>query len=97
MRLEWVRFLARVNEQSFKESSWRDISVCGAHFERRCFERPGHPPAKLKPGAVPSLPFQSHEPEPRHGETHEVRFCFFPTTVVLMCTLQVIMCACKIV
>lgn len=72
MRLEWVQFLAKVNEHRFKESSWRDISICCGHFERNCFENPSHAPATLKPNAVPSLCFHSEEPEPSDRKNHEV-------------------------
>lgn len=56
MRLQWVQFLARVNQQRFKESSWRDIAICCEHFEGGCFENPSRSsPARLRPDAVPSL------------------------------------------
>ncbi len=66
-RLEWVQFLAKVNKQRFKESSWTDISICRDHFEDACFESvmtvlsasesgvTGKVKLTLKPGAVPSL------------------------------------------
>ncbi|XP_040923971.1 zinc finger protein 271-like isoform X2 [Betta splendens] len=38
-RLEWVQFLAAVNKQRFKESSWTDITICSEHFEDDCFEK----------------------------------------------------------
>lgn len=72
MRLEWVQFLAKVNAQRFKESSWRDISVCCMHFQRDCFEDPSRSPATLMPNAVPSLCSHSEEPQPRDREHHEV-------------------------
>lgn len=72
MRLEWVHFLAKVNEQCFKESSWRDISICCEHFERESFEELSHSSAKLKPNAVPSLWFHSEESEPSDGGNLEV-------------------------
>ncbi|XP_073346607.1 uncharacterized protein [Pagrus major] len=72
-RLEWVQFLATVNKQRFKESSWTDIAICIDHFKDDCFENvtPGHSGmigrVQLKPGAVPSLSLQSgsDQPEPR--------------------------------
>ncbi|KAM8727856.1 uncharacterized protein AB9X84_001376 [Acanthopagrus schlegelii] len=71
-RLEWVQFLATVNKQRFKESSWTDIAICIDHFKDDCFEKvtPGHSGmagrVQLKPGAVPSLSLQSgsEQPEP---------------------------------
>ncbi|XP_060900652.1 RE1-silencing transcription factor-like isoform X1 [Labrus mixtus] len=69
-RLEWVRFLATVNKQRFKESSWTDISVCIEHFKDDCFENKLGVTDKvqltLKPSAVPSLfdKSESEEPEP---------------------------------
>ncbi|XP_072219066.1 uncharacterized protein [Leuresthes tenuis] len=52
-RLEWVMFIAEVNKQRFKESSWTDIAVCSEHFAGECFVNSGA--VQLKPGAVPSL------------------------------------------
>lgn len=72
MRLEWVQFLATVNEQCFKESSWRDIAICCDHFERECFVNPSLSPPTLKPGAVPSLCLHSEESEPSDRENPEV-------------------------
>ncbi|KAM8727853.1 uncharacterized protein AB9X84_001375 isoform 1-T1 [Acanthopagrus schlegelii] len=69
-RLEWVQFLAAVNKQRFKESSWTDIVVCINHFKDDCFEkvRPGRSDTtgrvQLKPGAVPSLSLQSGSEQP---------------------------------
>nr|XP_046265583.1 zinc finger protein 184-like [Scatophagus argus] len=73
-RLEWVQFLATVNKQRFKESSWTDITICGEHFGDDCFENltaghsgmTGKVQLTLKPSAVPSLCLQSEcdEPEP---------------------------------
>uniref|UniRef100_A0A671WEV9 RE1-silencing transcription factor-like n=1 Tax=Sparus aurata TaxID=8175 RepID=A0A671WEV9_SPAAU len=69
-RLEWVQFLATVNKQHFKESSWTDIVVCIDHFKDDCFEKvtPGHSGmagrVQLKPGAVPSLSLQSESEQP---------------------------------
>ncbi|XP_041805567.1 transcriptional repressor CTCF-like isoform X2 [Chelmon rostratus] len=73
-RLEWVQFLATVNKQRFKESSWTDITICSEHFKDDCFESvtPSHSGVTgkvqltLKPSAVPSLCLQSEadEPEP---------------------------------
>ncbi|XP_070775634.1 uncharacterized protein [Enoplosus armatus] len=73
-RLEWVQFLATVNKQRFKESSWTDFTICSEHFTNDCFENrtPSHSgmPVKvqltLKTSAVPSLCLQSESdgPEP---------------------------------
>ncbi|KAG8014156.1 hypothetical protein GBF38_016482 [Nibea albiflora] len=71
-RLEWIQFIAEVNKQRFKESSWTDITVCSEHFKDDCFENltPKHSDTTvkvqptLKPSAVPSLCPQSDEPEP---------------------------------
>ncbi|XP_035526523.1 myoneurin-like isoform X1 [Morone saxatilis] len=60
-RLEWVQFLATVNKQRFKESSWTDITICSEHFEKDCFEKLTAAQLTLKPSAVPSL---SDDPEP---------------------------------
>lgn len=62
-RLEWVEFLARANEQQFKESSWRDFTICCDHFTNDCFENvtanrsapTGMVRFALKQDAVPSL------------------------------------------
>lgn len=81
-RLEWVQFLATVNKQRFKESSWTDITICSEHFEDGCFENvtvcvsreAGGEQLTLKPGAVPSLRVRSDEPEPNPGaQRREVR------------------------
>lgn len=107
MRLGWIQFFAKVNEQRFKQSSWRDISVCCEHFERNCFENPSHSPTTLKPNAV--LCFHSEEPEPSDRETlavsqahghHMLPSLYFMQwnvkyIVIIMCILQVIICACK--
>lgn len=53
-RLEWVMFIAKVNKQCFKESSWTDISVCSEHFPDDCLVNVNDG-VQLKPGAVPSL------------------------------------------
>ncbi|XP_072220387.1 uncharacterized protein [Leuresthes tenuis] len=53
-RLEWVMFIAKVNMQRFKESSWTDITVCSEHFTGDCFVNVSGA-VQLKPGAVPSL------------------------------------------
>lgn len=98
MRLEWVQFLAMVNKQCFKESSWRDISICCDHFERDCFENPNHSPPTLKTGAVPSLCLHSEESEPSDKENNEVME-ISNKRYILWClwgTLQVIIRACKI-
>ncbi|XP_067461928.1 uncharacterized protein [Thunnus thynnus] len=67
-RLEWVQFLATVNKQRFKESSWTDIAICRQHFKDDCFENltPSHPSGtvQLKPEAVPSLCVQPESDEP---------------------------------
>ncbi|XP_031710993.1 transcription factor E4F1-like isoform X1 [Anarrhichthys ocellatus] len=95
-RLEWVQFLATVNTQRFKESSWTDITICSEHFEDDCFDSRtrNHPGVTgkvqltLRPGAVPSLCLRSEETtcvEPE--ETTEVaclrdqlKTCDGPTT-----------------
>lgn len=69
-RLEWVQFLATVNKQRFKESSWTDIAICSKHFKDDCFENlapcmSGKAQLTLKPSAVPSSCFQSGETEPK--------------------------------
>lgn len=68
-RLEWVQFLATVNKQRFKESSWTDIAICSQHFKDDCFENlsPSSGSVKLKPGAVPSLSVRPQSDEP---DTH---------------------------
>ncbi|KAK2822396.1 hypothetical protein Q5P01_022461 [Channa striata] len=72
-RLEWVQFLARVNKQRFKESSWTDITICGEHFKADCFENPSPDRlgstdgVQLKPGAVPSVCPRSEQDEPEPG------------------------------
>ncbi|XP_054888635.1 zinc finger protein 436-like [Poeciliopsis prolifica] len=53
-RLEWVMFIAEVNKQCFKESSWTDISVCSEHFPDDCLVTVDDR-VQLKPSAVPSL------------------------------------------
>ncbi|XP_045907280.1 zinc finger protein 64-like [Micropterus dolomieu] len=71
-RLEWVQFLATVNKQRFKESSWTDITICIEHFTDECFEnltpshsgKTGKVQLTLKPSAVPSLCLQSESDEP---------------------------------
>ncbi|XP_034558481.1 zinc finger protein 761-like [Notolabrus celidotus] len=67
-RLEWVRFLASVNKQRFKESSWTDITVCIEHFKDECFENHSGLTEKtqlaLKPSAVPSLFIKAETDEP---------------------------------
>ncbi|XP_074544856.1 uncharacterized protein LOC141804369 [Halichoeres trimaculatus] len=74
-RLEWVRFLASVNKQRFKESSWTDITVCIEHFKEDCFENFTGLTEKaeltLKPSAVPSLfiKAETDEPEPHLGSS----------------------------
>nr|XP_043887278.1 uncharacterized protein LOC122772982 isoform X2 [Solea senegalensis] len=60
MRLEWVQFLATVNKQRFKESSWTEITICAEHFKRDCLIYVAPTGAvQLTPGAVPSLCVQS--------------------------------------
>ncbi|XP_039999219.1 transcriptional repressor CTCF-like isoform X4 [Xiphias gladius] len=64
-RLEWVQFLAAVNKQRFKESSWTDITICSEHFALDCFvylAPTGE--VQLTPGAVPSLCLQPEPGEP---------------------------------
>ncbi|XP_042354262.1 zinc finger protein 429-like [Plectropomus leopardus] len=71
-RLEWVQFLATVNKQRFKESSWTDITICSEHFKCDCFDDltpSGSDLADtvqlmLKPSAVPSLSVQSESGGP---------------------------------
>ncbi|KAF3699345.1 Zinc finger protein 813 [Channa argus] len=69
-RLEWVQFLASVNKQRFKESSWTDITICGEHFKADCFENPSPDHlcvaggVQLKPSAVPSVCPRSEQDEP---------------------------------
>uniref|UniRef100_A0A3P9N201 THAP-type domain-containing protein n=1 Tax=Poecilia reticulata TaxID=8081 RepID=A0A3P9N201_POERE len=53
-RLEWVMFIAKVNKQCFKESSWTDIYVCSEHFPDDCLVNVNDR-VQLKPSAVPSL------------------------------------------
>ncbi|CAK6966903.1 zinc finger protein 37-like [Scomber scombrus] len=85
-RLEWVQFLAEVNGQRFKESSWTDITICIEHFANDCYESLTDT-VQLKPRAVPSLFVKSEpeEPDPEHTgikceeplETQEVSYqCF---------------------
>ncbi|TKS79833.1 Zinc finger protein 813 [Collichthys lucidus] len=64
-RLEWIQFIAEVNKQRFKESSWTDITVCSEHFKDDCFDSDTTVKVQptLKPGAVPSLCPQSDETE----------------------------------
>ncbi|XP_026230032.1 RE1-silencing transcription factor-like [Anabas testudineus] len=69
-RLEWVQFLATVNKQRFKESSWTDITICREHFKDDCFEKPTPTHAgsteevQLKASAVPSLCVQADPKDP---------------------------------
>lgn len=70
-RLEWVQFLATVNKQRFKESTWTDIAICSRHFTNDCFKNLAHlaringkARLTLKPSAVPSACFQSGETQP---------------------------------
>uniref|UniRef100_A0A3B4ZX22 THAP domain-containing protein 1 n=1 Tax=Stegastes partitus TaxID=144197 RepID=A0A3B4ZX22_9TELE len=66
-RLEWVQFLATVNKQRFKESSWTDITICREHFKDDCFvDLTGT--VQLKPGSVPTVCPQTEEPEPDQCE-----------------------------
>lgn len=69
-RLEWVQFLATVNKQRFKESSWTDITICREHFKDDCFESltPSRSRTTLKPSAVPSLCVLPDETEPNVEE-----------------------------
>ncbi|XP_029308598.1 zinc finger protein 484-like [Cottoperca gobio] len=60
-RLEWVQFLATVNKQRFKESSWTDITMCSEHFRDDCFDNLTPSELTLKPSAVPSLCLRSQE------------------------------------
>uniref|UniRef100_A0A3Q2DR15 Uncharacterized protein n=1 Tax=Cyprinodon variegatus TaxID=28743 RepID=A0A3Q2DR15_CYPVA len=53
-RQQWVMFLAKANEQRFRESSWTDISVCSEHFTGDCLINVADT-VQLKPGVVPSL------------------------------------------
>ncbi|XP_041848281.1 zinc finger protein 91-like isoform X2 [Melanotaenia boesemani] len=69
-RLEWVMFLAKVNKQCFKESSWTDITVCSEHFTDDCLVNLNGI-VQLKAGAVPTClnsgledPVESHRNEP---------------------------------
>ncbi|KAM4552900.1 uncharacterized protein PAE49_016203 isoform 2-T2 [Odontesthes bonariensis] len=62
-RLEWVLFIAKVNKQRFKESSWTDITVCSEHFAGDCFGNVSGA-VQLKPGAVPSLCVSSGPDKP---------------------------------
>ncbi|XP_040911126.1 uncharacterized protein LOC121193070 [Toxotes jaculatrix] len=67
LRLDWVQFLATVNKQRFKESSWTDITICNEHFADDCFVNLAPTgTVQLTPSAVPSLRPQpeSDEPEP---------------------------------
>ncbi|XP_062285244.1 zinc finger protein 426-like [Scomber scombrus] len=64
-RLEWVQFLATVNKQRFKESSWTDITICSQHFKDDCFEKlTPSGTVRLKPGAVPSLCLRPESDQP---------------------------------
>ncbi|XP_049889403.1 zinc finger protein 473 homolog [Epinephelus moara] len=71
-RLEWVQFLATVNKQRFKESSWTDITICSEHFKADCFDKPtpsrsgvtGTAQLMLNPSAVPSVCVKSESEEP---------------------------------
>jgi len=62
-RLEWVMYIAEVNKQRFKESSWTDIAVCSEHFAGECFVNVSGS-VQLKPGAVPSLCVSSGPDKP---------------------------------
>ncbi|XP_022060660.2 uncharacterized protein LOC110958431 isoform X1 [Acanthochromis polyacanthus] len=67
-RLEWVQFLATVNKQRFKESSWTDITICREHFNDDCFVQLTDT-VQLKPGSVPTVSPQSEDPEPDLGSS----------------------------
>uniref|UniRef100_A0A4W6DVV0 THAP domain-containing protein 1 n=1 Tax=Lates calcarifer TaxID=8187 RepID=A0A4W6DVV0_LATCA len=65
-RLEWVQFLATVNKQRFKESSWTDITICSEHFKGDCFIYAAPTgTVLLTPSAVPSVCLQSESQEPQ--------------------------------
>lgn len=71
-RLEWVQFLAAVNKQRFKESSWTDITICSEHFKDGCFVKQASnlgltERVQLKASAVPSACVQ---PETDEVEAH---------------------------
>ncbi|XP_040912008.1 zinc finger protein 239-like isoform X2 [Toxotes jaculatrix] len=71
-RLDWVQFLATVNKQRFKESSWTDITICNEHFTDDCFVNLASTgTVQLKPSAVPSLCAKS-EPDQEPVETPDV-------------------------
>ncbi|XP_041848284.1 zinc finger protein 600-like [Melanotaenia boesemani] len=62
-RLEWVMFIANVNKQRFKESTWTAITVCSEHFTSDCLVNLTGS-VQLKPSAVPSLCLNSGAEEP---------------------------------
>ncbi|KAF7667024.1 hypothetical protein LDENG_00082880 [Lucifuga dentata] len=70
-RLEWVQFLAEINGQCFKESSWTDITICSQHFTHDCFENSSTHlglTGQLKSNAVPSICLKSEEADITESE-----------------------------